>query len=147
MSNSILYEKSLAKVIIFGILTLGIYSIWFSYAYHCDTDVLCEGDGKEGPSYLMVWLLSFATLGIYSFIWIYNLGNRLQDNSDRYGVKIREDGTALLIWSLLFPIMASYFMISNQNAMIRAYNEKLKLSDPKANEQTTYAPPPPLYIK
>jgi|GEM_PF-1643913 len=144
MSNKKLYEKSFAKALIFGMLTFGIYSFWLGYAYHRDTDILCAGDGKEGPSFFMVWLLSMITFSIYSFIWTYNNGNRVQDNADRYGIKIREDGTILLIWTIVFPILALYFMINNHNEMIKVYNARL--DDNEYDELVAYAPPP-VYIK
>ena len=62
---------------IFGILTCGLYSIYFWFQYGEDVNVICADDGKVTQNYIVAWLLGIITCGIYSLYWIYNLASRL----------------------------------------------------------------------
>ena len=131
MEKSILYEKSLVKLILLSIVTLGIYGLWFLYAYIRDINILCEGDGKDSMHFILVCLLSSITFGIYSAFWMYIQGDRLYNNAERYGLKFNESGTTIVLWYLagsfiiVGPFFAWYFMINNQNEMIKVYNQNV----------------------
>ena len=74
-------------------------------------------------------LLSFITCGIYSWIWQYNLGNRLATNASRYGMSFQENGTTIIMWNLfgillcgIGPFIAMNIIIKNTNSICMAYN-------------------------
>lgn len=122
-------NRSLAKYIIFSILTCGIYGWIFLYNLAKDVNVICAGDGKETAGLLKLILLSLVTCGIYSYIWYYSLGNRLAENAPRYNLHFTENGTSVLLWMLfgvllcgIGPFIGMNIIIKNTNALAYAYN-------------------------
>ena len=73
---------------IFGVLTCGLYNIYFWYRYGEDVNVICADDGKETMNYIVAWLLSIVTCGIYGMYWTYMLASRLDTASKKYDVKM-----------------------------------------------------------
>ena len=83
-------------------LTCGLYSIYFWYVYVEDLNTIFYGDGEDSPNYIIVLLLSWVTCGIYGVYWRYKQANRMyRESYDRYGVMIEENGSAILLWTLL----------------------------------------------
>lgn len=125
-------ERSFLVFLLLTVVTCGIYPIIFYCLMNEDMNIICNGDGKDNPNCIIVILLMFITCGIYGIIWMYNQANRLQDEGNRYGLNIREDGTTILLWYLLGillcgvgPIIAIYILIKNFNLVARAYNSNL----------------------
>lgn len=114
--------------ILLSIVTCGIYGIIFWYQYVEDVNTMCNGDGETTQNYIVVILLSMVTCGIYYYIWLYKLGNRMYNNGPRYGLTIEDNGSTLLLWSLLGafivvgPYIAMYKMIENFNGIADRYN-------------------------
>lgn len=130
-------ERRMWKYVVFGILTLGIYDIWLLCTMVNDMNRACgyveETDEDKSMHYLLVWLLSGITLGIYGWVWIYKQGNRIQSAGRKYGVEITEKGSTYLLWNtlgiLLFgigPLIGWYFLIQNTNKIGRAYNARIR---------------------
>lgn len=128
-------ERRLWKYIVFGILTLGIYDIYFMWTMINDMNTACEyrEAGNRSPHYLVVGLLTIFTFGIYNYIWYYQQGNRLKNVGENYGLHIDEKGSTYLMWIifgiLLFglgPIIALYFFVCNVNRVGAAYNELVR---------------------
>lgn len=90
------------------------------------------GDGEDSPNYIIVLLLSWVTCGIYGVYWRYKQANRMyRESYDRYGVMIEENGSAILLWTLLGyltggigQLVADYFMIQNLNKTALVYNSR-----------------------
>jgi len=96
-----------------------------------DVNAICEGDGKKTSGLLKYFLLSLITIGIYSIVWVYMLGDRLQDNAQKYNLAFKESGGIITLWLLLGtlivvgPFIALYIIIKNTNALADEYNKKL----------------------
>lgn len=113
-------------------LTCGLYSIYFWYVYVEDLNTIFYGDGEDSPNYIIVLLLSWVTCGIYGVYWRYKQANRMyRESYDRYGVMIEENGSAILLWTLLGyltggigQLVADYFMIHNLNKTALVYNSR-----------------------
>lgn len=125
-------QRSLAKLIIFSILTCGIYSIVFWWGYTNDINRVCEGDGQESPNYIVVILLSIVTCGFYMWYWYYKQGNRLQAIAPKYGLTFIENGTTVLLWMLLGSLLcgigsfvAFHILIKNLNDVGQVYNARI----------------------
>ena len=81
---------------------------------------------------IIVLLLSWVTCGIYGVYWRYKQANRMyREAYDRYGVMIEENGSAILLWTLLGyltggigQLVADYFMIQNLNKTALVYNSR-----------------------
>ncbi len=124
-------QRSLLTLILLTIVTCGIYGIIFWYSYSEDMNKVCNGDGKQTQNYIVVILLSFVTCGIYSWVWFYGVGNRLQENAPRYGLRFSENGTTVLLWMLFGSLLcffgafyAQYLLIKNMNSMADRYNQQ-----------------------
>lgn len=91
---------------IFGILTCGIYRIYFWFRYGDDVNVICADDGKETMNYIVAWLLSIFTCGIYGLYWTYNLASRLDTASRKYDVNVESPVFFTLFMNIPF---LSYF--------------------------------------
>lgn len=122
-------QRSIWKYILFTILTCGFYGLYFIYTLAQDVNTMCREDGKQTGGLAKFIVLSFLTLGIYALIWYYNLGNRLQENAHRYGLRFSENGTTILLWHIfgalicgIGPFIAMNIVITNTNTMARAYN-------------------------
>lgn len=70
-------NRSLIKLILLSIITLGIYALFFWSAYARDMNIVCEGDGKKTRGILARIVFSILTLGIYDFVWLYGAGDRI----------------------------------------------------------------------
>lgn len=122
-------KRSLTKLIILSIVTLGIYSIAFWYGFTKDMNKACEEDGKMSPNYMVVILLSILSVGIYNFYWIYTQGQRLYWVASDYGIYIKENGSIILLWAVpgifllgIGPFVAAHILIKNLNAVASVYN-------------------------
>ncbi|MDR2500525.1 MAG: DUF4234 domain-containing protein [Treponema sp.] len=124
-------KRGLVSYILLSAITGGIYGLWRVHVLARDVNVMCEGDGKKTRGLLALFFLSLITFGIYFWVWLYNAGERLQDNGPRYGVTIKEGGSALLLWMLLGwiiiigPYIGLHILFKNVNALADAYNGKL----------------------
>ena len=125
-------NRSFWVYLLLSIVTCGLYSIYFWYVYVEDLNTIFYGDGEDSPNYIIVLLLSWVTCGIYGVYWRYKQANRMyRESYDRYGVMIEENGSAILLWTLLGDLtggicqgVADYFMIQNLNKTALVYNSR-----------------------
>lgn len=122
-------DRSIWMFILLSIVTCGIYSIYFIYKLIEDVNIALAGDGEETPGIVKYFLLSLITCGIYGWFWQYSLGNRLAKNGPRYNLYIQENGTTVLLWTILGsflcgvgPLIAWHIIIKNTNMICAAYN-------------------------
>ena len=117
--------RDISKVIFLNIFTLGFYNVYFLNEIGNDANQVCYGDGKQTRSYLVAWLLNFISLGWYTKYWYFTLGKRLNENSERYGFKMIENGFDLFIWSLV-PFAGRYIvatiLVENMNKYAQRFN-------------------------
>ena len=130
--------------LLLNLITCGFYGIYFWYVWNKDVNCICEGDGHDVPNYIVVLLLGLVTCSIYFYYWVYKQGNRLQENAQRYGVRIQENGNSFLLWSLLSIITCSlaqyyayYLMIHAVNQIAPAYNSAYGYDTMYGNPQYT----------
>lgn len=117
-------KKNIALYIFLNIITLGIYGIVFWYKWTRDVNKLFDGDDKDSANYLLVLILDVVSLGINVLAWNYQMGERMYQNADKYGVEIKHGGLFIMIVRLL-PLVSSIFKISYINKFIDAYNAKV----------------------
>lgn len=115
---------------IFGILTCGLYSIYYWYQYGEDVNVICSEDGKVTQNYIVAWLLGIITCGIYSLYWIYSLASRLDTASKKYDVNVESPALFTLIMSVPF---LSYFYSSD---VLNKFAERYEEMYPNGNGYT-----------
>lgn len=130
-------KRGLFSFLFLGLITGGIYMCWRASVIARDVNIMCKDDGKKTRGLLLGWFLfPFLTLGIYTFIWFYKLGNRLKDNAPRYNLKFKEGGGTVLTWVTLGLLLIGigylvgwYILFKNTNAMAGEYNKKLIAGD------------------
>ncbi|TVP94833.1 MAG: DUF4234 domain-containing protein, partial [Acholeplasmatales bacterium] len=67
-------ERSIGMMILFTIITLGIYAIYWYIAFQVELKRQ-TGEGFGGLGHILV---SIVTLGIYGLYWYYKVGERLE---------------------------------------------------------------------
>jgi len=125
---------SFVAYLFLGWITCGIYDLYLIHCFSKDINVTGQGDGENTMGVLPLILLSLATCGIFSYIYYYKLGNRVQRTGARYGLQIQESGTTMLLW-LIFgalicfigPYIAMYMLIKNINMVNDAYNRSVSM--------------------
>ena len=100
-------KRDVATLILLSFITCGIYSLFFWWGYIKDINKVCEGDGKKSPNYLVVFLLTILTFGLYDFYWSYKQGNRLQAIAPNYGLSFANGGSAVLTWNLIGSLVSA----------------------------------------
>lgn len=112
---------------IFGVLTCGLYNIYFWYRYGEDVNVICSDDGKETMNYIVAWLLSVLTCGIYGMYWTYTLASRLDTASKKYDVNVESPVFFTLFMNIPF---LSYFYSCD---VMNKFQEKYEAMYPNGN--------------
>lgn len=122
-------NRGLLKYILLNFITCGIYNYFLIHNLARDTNEICQGDGRKTGGLLAFILLSFITCGIYSLVWWYKLCNRIAANGPRYNTFIQQNGATYLLWTIvgiflcgLGPLVATYQVLHNMNALCAAYN-------------------------
>ncbi len=125
-------ENNLAVLILFCIGNLGMLSLVILGLLRLDKlikriNAVCEGDGKKTAGIAKFLLLGIITFGIYNLLWLYMLGDRLQENAQRYNLSFKESGAVVLLWFvpgmfiLVGPVISLYIILKNTNALSSAY--------------------------
>jgi hypothetical protein len=110
-------------------ITGGIYGLWRIHVLARDMNLMCEGDGKKTRGLLACLFFGLITFGIYDLVWLYAVGDRLQDNAARYNLTFKESGGTVLLWLLLGaliivgPFIAMHIIFKNINALADEYNK------------------------
>jgi hypothetical protein len=126
-------DRSLFTYIVLGILTCGIYDIWFLHHLVKDVNELCAEDGKKSSGVLAYVLLSLVTCGFYSFFWWYRLGDMLERAAKRRGVNNSITGGYVLISMVLGALVCGigsyvgiYKVIDATNDLATDYNVNIR---------------------
>lgn len=106
---------------IFGVLTCGLYSIYFWYQYGEDVNVICAEDGKTTQNFIVAWLLGIITCGIYSLYWMYMLASRLDTASKKYGVNVESPVFFTLFMNI--PFLSYFYACDVMNKFQEKYEE------------------------
>jgi hypothetical protein len=127
-------EQSPAALILSVISNLGMLALcvlgllWLNKLAE-KINAICEGDSKKTAGAVKFLLLGIITFGIYNLLWLYMLGERLQDNARRHNLSFKEGGGIILLWFvpgmfiLVGPFIALYIIIKNTNALDVACNK------------------------
>ena len=129
-------DRSLLLYLVLSAITCGIYGYYFIYHLAKDINTACEGDGDLPVGGLGAYIgYSLLTCGVYSSCWEYNLVERIRFNSPRYGIKMEDDGTTILLWKTLGAALcgigwfvAYYRIFKYANQLCAAYNQYNHLS-------------------
>lgn len=124
-------DRRLWKLVLLTIPTLGIYNIYFWFRFTADLNDM-NREEKRIKNYILVWFLSLITFGIYRWVWLFYLEDRLQITGERLGLTIKPGPSVVLTWRLfgsfllIGPFVADYYVIRNMNRLAKAYNHSLR---------------------
>lgn len=110
--------------LIVALLAKNMYRLYFYYRLSLDINEVCKGDGQESESYVIAFVLSTLTFGLYHIYWIYKLAQRLHVNAPRYGFKMPETGKDIAVLETFsFGYIAAWELIKNMNRIAKVYNQ------------------------
>lgn len=118
------------KLLLFTIPTFGIYNIYFWFRFTQDLNDM-NREEKKIKNYILVLFLSIITLGIYRWVWLFYLEDRLQITGEQMGIKVHPGpGTTLFLWTfgkfiLIGPLIADFCIIHNMNKLAKEYNASI----------------------
>lgn len=80
-------NRSMWKLMIFSLLTLGIYSIFFFIPLSFDIDKIApKSDRTKTMNYLFAYILSLFTFNIVIDIWLYQITKRISEALEVRGI-------------------------------------------------------------
>ena len=121
-------DRSLMVLIVFSILTLGIYFFYHQYCKIRDINILCEGDGEHTTGLPVLILLWLCTCSIYGIVWNYRVANRLRRNLEKrmipYDISGGTIGVLTFLGHQIPPLMlfVQYKIIHATNRLAQHYN-------------------------
>lgn len=123
-------RRGLLKMFFLGLITFGIYNMVIMSRIAEETNMVASRhDGRRTQQYFWMLVLSSLTLGIYSFVWIHDLCNRIGDELKRRGIQYKFNASTFWLWgilgSLLFgigPLVYCFKLCKATNLMNRDYN-------------------------
>ena len=124
------------------IITCGIYGIYKMYKWTEDVNKLCKGVGNPSLNYILVFILSMLTFGIFGWIWYYQQSERLVETGHLNGVEVKDSGVQNLLLLILLggigSLIVTYIMFDNVNRLGSVYNgDKTREEvNPKSSHKT-----------
>lgn len=123
-------SRSFWKIFFLSLLTFGIYGIIASGQMADDVDrIASRYDGqKQTNFYLMYFVLSWVTCGIYPLIWYHKFSARIGNELDRRGIQMDFGAGTFWLWNtvgvliLVGPIIYTVKLIKAVNALAADYN-------------------------
>ena len=123
-------RRGLLKMIFLGLITGGIYNMVIMSRIPEETNMVASRhDGQRTQQYFWAAMLAGLTLGIYGFVWIHGLCNRIGGELKRRGVNYKFSAATFWLWNilgvLLFgigPLVFTYKLCKASNLMNRDYN-------------------------
>lgn len=124
-------NRSLAKYIFIGIITLGIYTIWVTARAGEDLNsVASRWDNKRSMNYwLLALLVGPITLGIASIVWWHKTSDRIGNELQRRGQQKTVAASDFWLWCVLgaFIIVGPFIFVhkwlKGMNQLCAHYNE------------------------
>lgn len=123
-------NRSLIKIILLGIITLGIYPIVVYSGISNDINVIASKyDGKKTMHYcLLVFVVGIITLGIGYLVWNHNIANRIGNEARRRGIDTNFSSSTYWLWGILGsfivvgPFIYIHKLITTSNQIAADYN-------------------------
>ena len=119
-----LKKKNIGLYIFLNIITLGIFGLFFWTRWTKDVNTLCDGDDNDSGHYILVLLLQIFSLGIYTLVWNYRMGERLYQKAPDYGVELKHGGMFIMLLRFI-PFASGIIKISYANKLIAGYNANI----------------------
>ena len=129
-------NRSMWKLMILNILTLGIYSTVFFTPFSFDLDKVDPKRGREKTiNYLVAYILAFVTLSGALFGWHYQIAGRIEEALTRRNVDYDFSKGDFWGWYffgsfiLIGPFIYFHKLCTAMNLLCQSYNEKPVLDE------------------
>lgn len=125
-------RRSLAKYILLGLVTFGIYDIWQMTEITNTVNLICtRRDGKRTMNYLLMFLLvGWLTLGIGWLVWGHRLSARIGVEQAARRLPVTMTAGTYWLWNILGaliivgPLVYTYKLLHAVNDLCADYNQR-----------------------
>lgn len=121
-------KQEFVKVLLFSILTCGIYYYYWIYKTTEGINTMAGEDGNRTEPTTVI-LLTIVTCGIYFIYWLYCQGNRMHAIANANGIQTTENGTTYLMWYIIGAFICGvcswigiFLFIKQYNLIADRYN-------------------------
>ena len=123
-------SRSLVKMVLFGLLTLGIYPtvIWSRIVTELSI-AASRNDSKRTMPYLGMLILAPVTLMVFPFVWMHRFCNRVGKQLELRQCDVRFSGKDFWLWGVLGslilvgPFVFTHKLMNAMNLINKHYNE------------------------
>ena len=123
-------NRSLLKLILLSIITLGIYGLAVMYSVTEDVNTICTPyDRKKSMNYLLlVFVFSWLTLGIAPLVWSHRISTRIGNELRRRGINYSFGAGTFWGWGILGvivligPFVYTHKLLRSMNLLCADYN-------------------------
>ena len=123
-------DRALWKVIVFGMLTCGIYGIVIWSGIGEDLNIAASRrDGKKTMHYCLAYfVLTPVTCGIYGIIWMHQISQRIGDEARARGMMTDFGASTFWLWNVLGsmiivgPFIYMHKLLQAMNYIAGSYN-------------------------
>ena len=125
-------NRSMIKLILLGIITLGIYDLVIMSKISTNINTIASRyDGKRTMHYcLLFFLISPITLGIGSLVWQHKISNRIGNELKRRNLQYSFSAGTFWLWGILGsiiivgPFVYLHKFCKGMNTLAADYNER-----------------------
>lgn len=124
-------RRGLGKMFFLGILTLGIYPLVIWSRMVTELNILASRyDGRRTMPYFAMMTLAPITLGIYVFVWMHKLCNRIEGELLRRDLDYRFSAKTFWLWNILGslilvgPFVFLHKLCKAMNLLNRDFNDR-----------------------
>ena len=111
-------DRSLLLYVLLSFVTFSVYHFYFMDLWAKDVNILCEKDGKHTVGVEKMMLFSVLTFGVYKYVWLAEIVDRICDNAAEYDVEVRQDSETFLVWMILVPVLG--YLVAMNRAILHA---------------------------
>lgn len=122
-------NRSLLVYVLLGIVTLGIYVIYRNFEMGESINRIASPyDGKKTMNYIIAWLLSIVTFGIFYYVWMHMFTERVGNELERRGCSQKLSIADFWLWGVLGsfiiigPFIFFYRLFNGMNELSASFN-------------------------
>ena len=99
-------RRSLLKMIFLGLITCGIYNVVVMSRIAEEVNMVAsKHDGKRTQQFFWMYVLTCLTFGIYAFVWMHGLCNRIGGELKRRGLSYKFGAFDFWLWNFLVSLV------------------------------------------
>ena len=116
-TDEVKQDRSLLLYVLLSFVTFSVYHFYFMDLWAKDVNILCEKDGKHTVGVEKMMLFSVLTFGVYKYVWLAEIVDRICDNAAEYDVEVRQDSETFFVWMILVPVLG--YLVAKANGSAR----------------------------